>query len=515
MRVAAAMLLLVAMAGARPLIQTGGVMNAASRLPAGLPGAALSPDGLFIIQGRQLGPGQPAHADQPTAALGGVSVEIVVSGRTWRALLFEAGERSIRAVVPVGIAYGEAVVVVIYEGQRSNPVDTRIVPASVGLFSLADDGGGPASELVVRRGQRVTLPVTGLGEHPEAARIEVFVGGRVAANVRAQNSQLSFDVPKDSAAGCNVPVQARTNGSIPSNVVTLRLETVTTVCAPQERVRSALTVPQTSTGGFAIPFRLRMLYELSPGDKVDLLGDALIAGARTGRLHGGLGNLLYPPARGSCSLYSTPGTPFDFRQEVTADFLADTDTLDAGPWTVTRPDGAVRTVAPRKFRGQFDYGEIGGSLSREDSAAELFLTPGLLTVAATGGADMQPFSLLVRFPQPLTWTNRSSIDVVMRARELEVKWSGGTGDWVLIGGVNIDNLSRVTAGFWCLAPAGAREFKIPAVILQSLPASRGKWDDSTGYLAVGSVPDRDVLAPVADGFVGLAAAFEARMVRFQ
>ncbi|MEO8096953.1 MAG: hypothetical protein ABI811_04585 [Acidobacteriota bacterium] len=525
---AAIALLAAAMAAARPVVDRTGIRNAASLLPAGLPGGGLAPLSLFVVRGRQMGPEFQVTAAQPSEELGGVTVEIAVAKHTWKAVLFAAGTAEIRGMIPAGVAYGPATVTVKYQGQSSDPVQTRVVPASVGLFSISRNGTGPAVALAVKRGDRVTLPVAGLGEDPRAAKLELFVGGLPAANVKAENSpeccgvgHVSFDVPKTASPGCSVPIQVRTNGSALSNVVTITIETESTFCTREDNIRFGVGL--SGRVGFAIPFRLTVFQELSPGEGHRLQGDALVAGFREGTVGDQLGPVLHPPPEGSCTVYTTSSTPAEMRQAASGDLMRSTTILDGGAWRVAMPGGGAKTVAPAPIRDDYEFGVLGGSFSAEnrveqDSASPLFLRPGLVNVGATGGADIGSFGLRVRFPNPLTWTNREQTDVVNRGRELEVRWSGETADQlVAVAGVNIDKPGGATAGFLCLAKRGEHRFRVPVPILQSLPVSRTQWDDSLGYIMLGTLPDTDVFfsVPGTDEFLGIGAAFDGRTVRFR
>ena len=90
-----------------------------------------------------------------------------------------------------------------------------------------------------------------------------------------------------------------------------------------------------------------------------------------------------------------------------------------------------------------------------------------------GGSGVGPFSTNFTIPQPLTWTNQSSISPVVRTQPLAINWTGGSsGDLIFIIGIAADLPSNSSSSFTCSVPAGASTLTIPSDIFANIPATR-------------------------------------------
>lgn len=119
-------------------------------------------------------------------------------------------------------------------------------------------------------------------------------------------------------------------------------------------------------------------------------------------------------------------------------------------------------------------GYIGGSISNNILPSTLFLNPGSYNLQGFGGTEIGPFSTSFTIPQPITWTNRSSTNIVDRTQPLKLNWSGGdSGQVVAVLGFGIDLPTNSSTAFLCIAPAGASSFAVPTDMLSNLPATRG------------------------------------------
>jgi len=107
-----------------------------------------------------------------------------------------------------------------------------------------------------------------------------------------------------------------------------------------------------------------------------------------------------------------------------------------------------------------------------------------------GGRDVQGFSAVATFGDPLIWSNQSTIKTVIRSQGVTVTWTGGTpGDLVQITGtgpaftVNVQPLSE--ASFTCLAHSEDGQFTVPPAVLESLPPNSSLLPGiATGKLGV-------------------------------
>ncbi len=526
MRALALLLCWPVLLAAVPTIDPAGVMNAASLLPSGLPGGGLAPGSQFVVRGRQIGPRTAAVSAKPVEELGGVSVRIVVGRHEWPAGLLEAGAGEIRGVVPPEAAAGPATVEVRYQGQVSAPFHTRVVPASVGIFTESGDGSGPAVGGVLNRGDDVTLRVTGLGARDGfPAPLEVFLGGTLVPSVRVVREveccgidTVAFRIPADALTGCDVPVQLRSGGSIPGNTASISIAPLGSYCYDVDRVRDALDVG--GLVGFAIPFRLSMDHQTDPGQSVETVGDALVAGFRDGVAGKGTDRLFNPPPPGACTLYTAAGNLGDLEDGVRRGLLAGTVDRDGGDLQVWMGDGPRKTVRRQPVDPDYEYGLLGGATpDRLGGAGPLFLEPGDVSIAALGGADVSPFEIQVRFPQPIVWTNRTSTSVVNRGRDLDLEWTvGDPSQLVGVAGVSMDVPRKSVAAFLCIVPEGTSSFRVPAPILQSLPPTRGPLEDSIGYLVVGTLPAKGDLLFEVGGLaemLGVGLSVDGRTVRYR
>jgi hypothetical protein len=90
-----------------------------------------------------------------------------------------------------------------------------------------------------------------------------------------------------------------------------------------------------------------------------------------------------------------------------------------------------------------------------------------------GGTGVGPFSVNFTIPQPLNWTNQSSIGTVVRSQPLTLNWTGGeTGDLDFVIGLGVDLPTNSSSIFVCSVPSGASTFTVPPDILANLPATR-------------------------------------------
>src|ERR1019366_6648915 len=105
---------------APPAIAPGGVVNAASRLPASLRGGALAPGARFTIPGVRLGPD--------------VGVRIAQGDRVVDAGLLLVSATRIDGWMPLGAPLGDVQLTVTYQGRASEPYDLTLVRASVGFL---------------------------------------------------------------------------------------------------------------------------------------------------------------------------------------------------------------------------------------------------------------------------------------------------------------------------------------------------------------------------------------------
>ncbi len=230
-----------------PVVNGAGVVNNASYT--NTPGIARG--SIFAVFGQDLGPEQLQVVSRfpLSARLAGTSVRVSVAGQSVDALILYTSASQVGAVLPSGTPVGQGTLTVSYDGQASTSVPVNIVDQAPGLFTVNQQGTGPAAVtdenyvLITRErpanpGQTVILWATGLGPvaGDEAGGplpgplpgAGVTVGGQPAAVLYAGRSgccagldQIHVVIPQG-PQGCDVPV-VLTAGGVVSNTATVAI----------------------------------------------------------------------------------------------------------------------------------------------------------------------------------------------------------------------------------------------------------------------------------------------------
>ena len=212
-----------------PAIGQNGVLNAASRIPATLPGAAIARGARFEIAGVRL------------AGPGTVRVKIEHNG-AWVVVPVRMSEpMKIEAMMPRDAPVGQNTLIVETDAGRSKPFSFAVAATRIGLYSQNQKGWGQgkidllanrsripnSANAPARPGQLLSILSTGLGE---GGGVSMVIGGKVAAvdgidrNIAPGLDEIRFRVPRGVPEGCSVPAYARVSGAPPSNVVTMSIE---------------------------------------------------------------------------------------------------------------------------------------------------------------------------------------------------------------------------------------------------------------------------------------------------
>ncbi|MBM3746897.1 MAG: hypothetical protein FJW34_13990, partial [Acidobacteria bacterium] len=243
--------LLAGVAAAQPVVDGGGILNAASYALTGLPNSSIAQGSIFVIFGRAMGPATLQQAGFPLPTeLAGTRVKVTVGGRTVDALMVYTSATQVACVLPSATPTGTGTLQLTYLGQTSTPSPVTVTKASFGVLALNEAGTGPGlftdasyspNTLTwsAQPNEVWTLWGTGLGpvnfdesrgapprqDMPESG-VEVYVGLRKAEVLfrgRAPNfsglDQVNFRVPPG-VEGCYVPVVVKV-GDVVSNFVTL------------------------------------------------------------------------------------------------------------------------------------------------------------------------------------------------------------------------------------------------------------------------------------------------------
>jgi uncharacterized protein (TIGR03437 family) len=521
----AAVASLLSLAGADipapPAIAPGGIVNAASRLPASLRGGAIAPGARFTIPGVRLGPdiGVRGSESDPPVKLAAVSVRIAQRDRVVDAGLLLVSAIRIDAWMPEGTPLGNVQLTVTYQGRASEPYDLTVVRASVGFYSSETAPESlPAAKrkLEAAPGDTVTLWGTGWGE----TALDLFVGGKPAEEVRATAAacchgveQVAFRVPAAAPLGCFVPVQARTRDGRPSNVIPIAVH------APGQACRDDVdwfreSVEHAARAGFVALARVSLAIKLAPRVGSRFQFDYGIGSF--GRQESGQRQFPPLPPANTCTVFTAR---LNLRQ-----IMGQTRTptewtsipaktpgnrrLDAGAAiSVSGPAG--ERALHRDARQHDYYGAILGGLApfSREAAKPRYLSHGSYTVSAPGGGDIGPFSVKLDVPPAVVWKNRDRIDEIERDAGVTLEWKAARGnDAILILAVNADRYSGDSAVCLCMARARDGRFRIPPIALGNLPTTLEDDDLSASYLVVAEIP---LDPPARIEARGLDAAFAA------
>lgn len=477
-----------------PSIRTGGVVNAASRMPPMLPAGAIARGALFDIVGVRLG-----------ASAQTTSVTVSAPGASLPVPLPAVSPQRIEGRLPLAAPLGEVTLTVTVNGVSGPPYALKVVRANFGIFSRNQEGWGPgrvenqaadgsrsANGLrnSARPGQSLILAGTGLGD----SRPEVWVGFRRAAVSAVRRGaadaadEISFHLPQDTPPGCYVPVQVRQPGGMPGNTVTLSVHAGGGACEPSAILPVAAWSGRTA--GVVVISRTVKASDSIISDE----GMAVFATHEDQDLP--LSPLLLIPPLGVCTAYTAAMTGGPQPSPSPADALTSsphTTGRDAGPRiTVTRNNQKV-PISPLPGAPGVYKRLLGEQWNgRPGRGGPLFLEPGDLLVAGTGGADIGPFKVSIPAPEPFVWENRDSLGAIDRRAGVLLRWRPLPSEGVLlIALTSIDPSGASWGACYCAAAGAAGSFAIPPAVLANLPASHPSPTVPMPSLVLSFVPLRN------------------------
>jgi uncharacterized protein (TIGR03437 family) len=526
---------------AAPVISPGGIVNAASYTGPGAPGSGIAQGALFSLFGKGLGPaeGVAAQAFPLGKALAGTSVQVTSGTRVLDAIPVFVSSGQINAILPSNTPTGTAQLTVKFNGVASRPAPILVVSNNIGLFSVNSNGTGPAvvqnfasggslplnaKSAPAKPGQVVILYGTGLGAGlnsddvaPVAGDLnvplEIFVGGKLASKYYSGRSpccsgldQITFTLPADVPLGCHVPVQLRTHGSEPSNVVTVAITPDGHGCS-----EAVQPLGDAATGNFGSVLLVRANLATNIASMPFLLSvDQAVAVFRTD----GVGDFAFnsyftPPPAGTCTVSAAIGDLFSSR--ALPGFAQVGKTLNAGPLTVAN---GTRQVTVPYARQQYS-GELGYSLPQPLPSPGGLLDSGPVSITGAGGSDVGSFSVSVNPAPQVTLTKPTTSATVQRDNGLTVNWTingGPANGLVFVAGGTKDSALRNSAAFLCTASATSTALTVPSAILQRIPGT------GSGVVLVGvlqATPQSTFQASGIKGGAATAASISATSVSFQ
>lgn len=417
---------------AGPTIAAGGVVNAASFLPADLPGGAIAQGSVFSVFGS-------GFADDSRLEV------VTAGGEAYSPELLHVSSQQINAVLPADTPVGEHRVRVVGT-TPSNSERIKVVRASFGIFLRPEKGlPVPAVQrwadrfrplisptIPAKPGDILTLWGTGLGSEP-VADLEILLAGEPIQPMFAGRSpccsgvdQINFHIPDDAPTGCVVPVAVRI-GPMVSNYAALPISSGAQPCARDFEGGSYSEVELTRTWtGFA-------------GEEATDSADASFL-TWPDRL-----DLERLPPVGACMVWD--GRP-------PRNVIPISNPFPLGP-----PDGGeIRVETPAG--GTLD---LNGSVTIPQLPEPMF-GPGAYRVSGPGGDDYPSFTgMLQANPAPLV--ESTGFSEQSGTSGLTVGWSGGAPDddlvvWSQSDGGSVDLV--------CRARVGDESLEIPETLFANL-----------------------------------------------
>lgn len=523
-----------------PLIYYRSVVNAASQMPAGLPGGTIAQGAIFSIAGANLGPANaPAPSDPPQTQLGGVGISITQGSTTLAATPVFVSPTSVQAILPSNAPLGLVSLRLSRNGVLSNPLPVQISTSAFGIFTANASGNGPASAQLVSPddgslspltlqtpampGQDVIITGTGLGPKTALSAVSVLLGGRSASltqilpvDASPGQTQLQFTIPANTPVGCWVPIYTKVVDGGISNFATIAITADGSACnEPANPLASALTGGG-NMGAYAAA-RIAVRHDAGVLTPIDAATD--IFGAYQASEVQGPANfnpLFSLPPVGTCTAYAFKGDPKDPAVLIPGMTPPTGAALDAG--TVSIASGTFTANAAAFSYPGFLASYLGGS-APSLSLSQLFLGGSGFTVSQTGGTDIGSTSIDSPSPAPFVWSNRDQILNISRSQGVSLTWTGGVdGANVFLAGYASDLPTNSGAGFVCMAPAGVGAFTVPPDVLANLPATRARAFQSRGAIYLGQWNLNNPLAVNLDGLdygVLLSVYSSGKTVNFQ
>ena len=551
-------------AQSRPIVSSGGILNAASYTLDGMPNSGIARGGMFLVYGYGLGPSTLQKApDPPTplpTKLGETSIQVLVAGITVDALIQYTSANVVAAILPSNTPEDSGVLTLTYNGLPSTTVAIRVVHTALGVFAQNQAGSGPAvvqnynSETdqpvntiieAAQPNQVMILWASGLGPasgDPAVAATpgnldvdtQVLVGGKNAKMLYWGRSprypgvdQINFQLPADVPEGCYVPLSVRAGGVL-SNFTSIAVSSRDKVCSDPHGLPVS-TLAQLRAGqdlclGWVQLYRLNMkLDSLVPFGSIDGSADL------------GFGDFFrWTPQTAVQSQSMNSGVEVPVGTCAVYPMLQNLKSFVIGSWrpnrlnvgsslTLTGPAG-IKTLPLRLNSGSYDRQPLGiwePNISMIPASARVsYLVPGAYSLSnGTGTADFKPFQASLNIvPSSLSWSVSGGLGAIDTSQGMTVTWTGGDAsrEHVLIAGAtflpDLMNL-QVGAVFSCAERVEAGRFTVPPAIFSALPRGTG-----TSLVGIGTAP---LLTGQQLSIAGLDAAYftnvqiDVRQTRFQ
>ena len=336
-------------------------------------------------------------------------------------------------------------------------------------------------------GQEVAVSGAGLRG---AAHAQVYVAGQPAKSRLVRNGgvdEIVFRVPESSSEGCAVPVDVRSAGPLPTNVVSIAIRRGAGEC------RDAEFIPFShwsgSRNGLVLLTRKASEKSAVPVDEMSAWFVKL-----------GAMDVPFPPP-GACTSRSSDDRKGEGAAPTLLDLLADqvsASLLDAGPFVTVDDGKTLRRLRPAFLRGFYGV-ELAGP---RVTANPLRMTD--LHVAGEGGADVGPIHFRLHPSEPLDLI--TPVTEVDRARGLTVDWRAA-GDSVVVIALSVgDSLHQTHGVCFCVAPPGSNRFTIAPEWLARFPAISPGSNGAEAIFTIATWPRQPTKFSAAGLDHGLAAS---------
>jgi uncharacterized protein (TIGR03437 family) len=157
-----------------------------------LPNAGIAEGAIFLIVGSNLGPAALSISSSPfmSTTVGGTSARVTVNGASADVLMYYTSAGQAAGLLPSGTQAGTGTITVTYNGSASTPAPITVVPNNLGIFTVAQNGTGPAI---------VTYPDYSFVSSAKAANagdgLILWGTGLGPVNGDTATSQLGVDMP--------------------------------------------------------------------------------------------------------------------------------------------------------------------------------------------------------------------------------------------------------------------------------------------------------------------------------
>ena len=422
------------------------ISNSATYLPPGLPNSGLAEGSIITIFGTNIGPATAASATSfPLGtSLGGSSVTFTVGGTSTQGLMLFTSAGQLSAVLPSSTPTETGTVTVTYNNQMSNTLPITVVASNFGMYTLPQNGSGPAVittpayQVVTltspaKPGDTLVLWGTGLGPYsgdetmppltPNGLNVtaNVYVGDKPAMilykgrTAYAGLDQINFQVPAE-VSGCYVPVAVVVNGVV-SNFGSVSISADGSTCLdPSGLPSSAISQLQNNKS-----LKVGFISLQKVAFNATALGTTVNVKQDTGAAYFYNFNDQALIASRGISAISSFGS-------CTVLVCTNSDTcipngsglsvpeLDAGPnITINGPSGSVTLPKSTTHNGEY-HGPLGSSAVV--GSGNDYLQPGDYTASGSGGADVGPFTANLTIGSPLTWTKALAAALQSIARRI-------------------------------------------------------------------------------------------------